>query len=170
MKKTALILILVSFFACKTTRETTKIEERTHSEATLKANGQRETSGVSSGSFSQNTEAITDKETRLSGGSVQLSPPDSTGKQFPTAINWYNSNIAETSKITSDIKALFEEKINTLETRLLSLEKKLQTKTESKTVSKTGFTFLEKTGLAAIAILFLMVVFFLIKWYLKIKK
>jgi hypothetical protein len=170
MKKTALILLLVSFFACKTTRETTKIGGRAQSETTLEASGQRETSSVSSGSFTQNTEATTDKETRLSGGSVQLSPPDSTGKQFPTVINWYNSNTAETSKITSDIKAMFEQKINSLENQILLLNEKLQTKTESETVSKTGFTFLEKTGMSAIGLLLLIIAYTVIKWYLKIKK
>jgi len=170
MKKTALILLLVSFFACKTTRETTKIGERTQSETTLEASGQRETGSVSSGSFTQSTEAIMDKETRLSGGSVQLSPPDSTGKQFPTVINWYNSNTTETSKMVSDIRAAFEEKINSLESQILSLKEKSQTETKSEMVTKTGFTSLEKAGLLAFGILFLTIVYMVVKWYLKFRK
>jgi len=170
MKKLALIIILVSFFACKTTRETTKIDERTKSEATLEISGQRETGSVASGSFSQNMEAVAGKEISLNGGSMFLSPPDSTGKQFPTIINWYNSNTTETSKITSEIKSLFEERINSLENQIVSLNEKLQTKTESETVSKKGFTWIEKTGMAAIGLLFLIIVFTAVKWHLKIRK
>ncbi len=170
MKQTALIILLVSFFACKTTRETNKIDERTKSESTLEASGQRETGSTFSGSFSQNTEAETNRETRQNGGSVHLSPPDSAGKQFPTVINWYNSHTAETGRITGDIKAVFDEKINLLESHILSLEEKLQTQTDSQTVSKTGFTFLEKTGFAALGLLLLIIVYAVIKWYLRIKK
>jgi len=168
MKRVAFILILVSCFACKTTREATRIDERAKLETMRNESRQKETSSTASGSFSQTTEAETNKETRLSGGSLHLSPPDSTGKQFPTVISWYGSNTTETSKITRETIANIEERLNSIESRFLSIEEELQTKTESETVSKTGFTFFEKTGLATL--LLLIIVYAVIKWCLKIKK
>lgn len=165
-----LIIILVSFFACKTKERVSNIDVRATQETLLEESGQRETSGNVSGSMSAVSETSTDRQENQSGGSVHLSVPDSLGKQHPTVINWYSNEIVETSKITAEIKAEFQQIIETLESQISELNSKTEQQNEEQTVSKTGFTFLEKTGFVAIGLLILIAGYTILKWYLKIRK
>jgi len=169
-KTVILILLLLSFFACKTRKAETDMDRSKQSETSLVESGQREKSGDVSGSASVKTEMQTERTEHRTGGSIHLSDPDSAGVQYPVVIEWYSNEIAETSKESSEIEALYQQRIKTLEKEKRALQQQLELEINEKTVTKSGFTFLEKTGIVAIAIIVLYIIFRTIKFYLKFRK
>jgi hypothetical protein len=107
----------------------------------------------------------TERTERQSGGSVQLSPPDSTGTQYPVVINWYKNDVDQTKKTVDEMQAFLQQKMEETEKRLLELRENSEHESKEKTVSNTGYTFLEKTGFVAGGLLILTVIFMLIKWF-----
>jgi uncharacterized protein YktA (UPF0223 family) len=119
--------------------------------------------------ISEKTEAETNRNEKQSGGSMQLSPPDSTGKQHPIFINWYNNEIVETSKIRAEIEAVFNQKIETLEQKITELEQQIEKKTEQKQLSKWQEWQIKGFRICFLLI-FLIGIYAAFKGYLKLKK
>ncbi|MDR3326902.1 MAG: hypothetical protein LBT04_02020 [Prevotellaceae bacterium] len=108
-----------------------------------------------------------DRTERQTGGSVLLSAPDSTGKQYPLKIKWYDNNMNEKINATKLMEEQLQLKINSLEVQLVDLEQKTNFEEIEKTSTKIGLTFLEKIGIGAIIVLVLTVIFIVFKFYLK---
>jgi hypothetical protein len=159
---------------CRVQEEVSVMDAReaTH-EISLEGEVQRKKSIDTSGSASEKSELLMERTERQSGGSVQLSPPDSTGAQYPVVVNWYSSDIDETARIMAEMEMTLRQKMEEDERRSLELQERMEAlevlERERKT-SKSGFTFLEKIGFITTGLLVLIVLFTLIKWCLKSRK
>ena len=169
-KITLLLITLLCCLSCRTLEKSANSTNASKADTSLSQQDEKKSSGDVSAAISGKTETETNRNEKQSGGSAQLSPPDSTGKQHPIFINWYNNEIVETSKITAEIEAIFQEKFETLENQYTELNEKYEAILKEKTVSKTGFTFLEKIGIGALALNVLMFVITIFIWRLKLKK
>lgn len=161
------ILLLFSFFACKTRKVETDIRESKQTDTSLAESGQREKSSDVSGSFNVAKEGSAEWNTRQNGGSVQLTAPDSAGNQYPVFISWYGNEISEKTAENTNINADYTAKISELEKTISELESKTAQTSAEETVTKTGLTLLEKIGIAAIILLVLTGIYMAVKWWLK---
>jgi hypothetical protein len=164
-------IALLFCLSCRTVRNSgTNTQNENKTDVSLSQQDTRIGSEETSVAISGKTEAQTERTKRQSGGSVQLSPPDSTGTQYPVVINRYKNETLETGKIIAEIEATLQQQIEENEKKILELREKLELQSKEKTVSKTGFTFIEKIGFAASGLLLLIVIFTVVKWLLKFRK
>jgi len=165
------MIALLFCLSCKTIRNSElNTQNASKTDVSLSQQDTRTGSGETSVAITGKAETQTERTERQSGGSVQLSPPDSTGAQYPVLINWYKNESIEINKMIAELEVFFRQQLEMYEKQITELREKFESQSKEKTVSKTGFTFFEKIGFTAIGALVLIVVFFLIKWYLKRKK
>ena len=162
------LVLLIGFFlfSCKTTQTKTSDKTTIKTVQTIEEqdSGRSTTDTKAAGTVETNLQ----KNERENSYYILFYPPDSTGKQYPQEIGGTNKEVATNLTSRSEWELSINSRFEYLFGKIENLEQQISG--QSKTTEKTGFTWLEKTGLVTIGLLLLIIIYTVIKWSLKIKK
>ena len=152
--------------SCKTIR--TKTNEKIDASTTLSEQAEVVSTGSTTTTSTGSTIAELQKNERENSYYILYFPPDSTGKQYPQAVG----GTAKTSELAiaarEDWEYMVKSQFDYLFTKIDQLEQQLSE--QSKTTTKSGLTLLEKIGLYAAGLIFLIGIYVIIKLFSGIKR
>ena len=160
------VFVLVLMAGCSV-QKSTKSSEATQSQTNISANSQTETNSEKTTTSQFIGAGSVDLEIDENEINIKLSPPDSTGAQYPIDITVKGKKLNLKAKKETESNKQTTEKSNTNEQNNTNLQQNNNTKTDIKTDTKIGLSLLEKIGIGAVILLVLIVVYFVVKWYLK---
>jgi cell division protein FtsL len=171
--KTLLITMILSilFLSCRTIEKATSSHTTGTEDTRISSHEQKEENSELSSTLQAKTESSLQKTERENSYYIRFFPPDSTGKQPVQEVGGSNKEAFTDFTSRTEWELSVKSQLDYLFTKTDQLEQQIVEKTTitEKTVSKTGFTFLEKIGLAAIGLFVLIVVFIVVKWRLSIR-
>ncbi|MDR0872979.1 MAG: hypothetical protein LBN27_05865 [Prevotellaceae bacterium] len=172
MKKTiSIITIVVLLFSCKPVENSTKTNTSTRGETSLVETENKGSKADVTAHATAETETNIEQNTTKTGVKINLSEPDSLGKQHPTSIEKTGEQTSIKTASITKLETEWNAKFERQEKRITELEKTLKTQSEEKTVSKTGLTFFQKLALwvggVSFLVLLLIIVYQVAKRWIK---